>query len=65
MPGRCFGDFLKFGEESRSETIVKVDRSISRHARGILYSALAKKFGLPLLGEIAWVPAGFAAFGGL
>lgn len=63
MPGRCFGDFFKFGEESRSETIVKAERSISRHARGILHSALAKEFAFPLLGEIACVSAGFAAFG--
>ena len=63
MPGRCFGDFFKFGEESRSETIVKAERSISRHARGIMHSALAKEFALPLLGEIACVLAGFAAFG--
>ena len=62
MPGKCFGDFFKFGEESRSEKIVKAERSISRHARRILHSALAKDFAFPLLGEIACVPAGFAAF---
>jgi hypothetical protein len=61
----CSGDFFKFGEKSRSETIVKAERSISRNARGIMHSALANEFAFPLLGEIACVLAGFTAFGEL